>query len=327
MYPNTQQAMAGKQALRLDASESVWFRRELEFVDEEQYQVIFEENRARLLIPSQNNVPDWASVYTWRQFTKFGKAKIVANMSDDIPRVDVSGVEQPKIIKPIADAYGWDIFEIKRSIAQGTHLDAMKAASARYAVETEIDRILALGDAEHNLDGLLTFDTKGAITPVTAITKTGGGTNWSAAATPTEISGDVFKLIESTVDALKGSGGPVFQKFRVVMPDANYLRIAQRGMNDSTGRTILEFILKSPYIESVNPWHRCVGAAANGTDDRICIFPPNPVVVAGIVPMEFTPQEPEKRNLEYVIDCVATCGGVVIRYPVAIGYMDAIDAV
>jgi hypothetical protein len=310
---------------RLDAAESVWFKRELEFVDETQYQTIYEENLARQLIPTQSNVPDWASVFTTREFSKFGKAKIVANMADDIPRVDVSGKETPKIIKPIADAYGWDIFEIKRSIAQGTHLDAMKAAAARYAIETEVDRILSLGDTEYNLSGILALDTEASITPIVAITKTGGGTNWSVGALPTEIAGDVFKLIGETVRKLKGAGGAMFRRFRVVMPDDNYLLISQRGMNDTTGRTILEFLLKSPYIESINPWHRTVGAAANGVDDRIAIFPPNPVVVAGIVPMEFTPQEPEKRNLEYVIDCVGTCGGVVARYPVAVGYIDAID--
>lgn len=316
-----QQARPG-QVLKLDASESVWFKRELEFVDETQYEVLFEENLARKLIPTQNNIPDWASVYTWRQYTKFGKAKIAANMSDDIPRVDVSGEEQPKIIKPITAAYGWDIFEIKRSIAQGTRLDAMKAAVARFAIETETDRILSIGDADHNLTGVLKI---AGITPVTAITKTGGGTNWSAAAKPTEIAGDVFKLIESTITSMKGAGGPVFQKFRVVLPDGNFLRIGQRGMEDGTGATILEFVQKSPYVESINPWHRCVAAAANDTDDRMAIFPPNQVVLAGLVPMEFTPQEPEKRNLEYVIDCVGTCGGIVYRYKFAIGYMDAID--
>lgn len=327
MLPNFQTTRRdqNQNAVRLDAAESVWFKRQLEFVDEQQYDVLFPENLARKLLPTQGNIPDWASVYTWRQFTKFGKAKIVANMSDDIPRVDVSGAETPKIIKPVAAAYGWDIFEIKRSIAQGTNLDAMKAATARFTIETEIDRVLALGDTEYGLDGVLKLDTVGSITPVVAGTKTGGGTNWTTAATPTEIANDVFKLITSTVKSLKGAGGMVFQKYRVVMPDENYLLVSQRGMNDTTGRTILEFLMKSPYIESINPWHRCVAAAANNTDDRIAIYPPNQIVLAGIVPMEFTPQDPEKRNLEYVIDCIATTGGVVLRYPMAVGYMDAID--
>lgn len=314
-----------RQLLRLDAAESVWFKRELEFVDETQYEQIFEDNLARQLIPSLTNVADWAKVLIQRQFTKYGKAKIVAAMADDIPRVDVSGIETPTMIKTVAASYGWDIMEIKASIAQGTHLDARKAGAARYAIETEIDSILALGNTEYNLNGILKLDTFGSITPTVAITKTGGGTNWSAAATPQQIAGDIFKVIEEVITKLKFSGGPTFQRFRVVMPPANYLRISQRGMDDSTGRTILEFVLKNPFIESINPWHRCVAAAANNTDDRIAIFPPNPNVVAGAVPMEFTPQEPEKRNLEYVIACLATCAGVVTQFPLAIGYLDAID--
>jgi hypothetical protein len=41
------------------------------------------------------------------------------------------------------------------------------------------------------------------------------------------------------------------------------------------------------------------------------------------VPRDFETLEVEKRGLEYVTDCLASCGGVVCRYPKAITYMES----
>lgn len=320
-------ARNGNNKARLDAGESLWLNRELQFVEETSYETVYEENIAREIIPTQDNIPDWAGSYSWSMAQDFGKAKIVSNMSDDIPRVDRTRTEEIKLIKFIADAYGYSVMDIKRAIATGVHLDTDKAGAARRAIETEIDRILARGDAPNNLQGILNLDSvaANAITPVTATTKTGGGTAWSPAATSNEIANDVFRLIEETVKKLKGARNmPMFRKFRVVVPDSNYMRLL-RKMSDQDQRSILQYLLENPYVESIRGWHHCHAAAANGTDDRIAIFPPQRDVVAGIVPMEFSPQDAEKRNLEYVVDCLASCGGVATRYPVAVGYMDAIQ--
>ena len=101
---------------RLDAAESVFFKRQLEFIDKQLCEVIFPEHKARRLIPTQPGVPEWAKVYTWRLFEKFGKAKIVSNMADDIPRADTAGTEQSNIIKPIASSYGWDVLGADKRI-------------------------------------------------------------------------------------------------------------------------------------------------------------------------------------------------------------------
>lgn len=314
--------------MRLDASEGMWLKRELEWVDGEIYKEIYAENIARNLIATQSDIPDYASVYTWSEMTEYGKAKIIANMSDDIPRVGASRKEYSKAIKTIADAYGWNIFDIKRAAKNNMHLDTELAQVARRMIETEIDRILSLGDTANNLDGMLKLDANAlySITPTVAITKTGGGTNWSTAATPNEIAGDVIKLLTAILTKLQGTQNtPAFRKFRIVMPDANFLKITQLKMGDYDARTVYQYLLENPYVESIVGWYRAVGAAANNTDDRIMAFAPDKMVLSGIVPMEFSPQDAEKRNLEYVVDCVARCGGVVSKYPVAIGYMDTID--
>jgi hypothetical protein len=306
--------------IRLDAAESVWFKRQLEFVDKNVYETVFPENKARSLIPTQPGIPDWAKVYTWRMFDRFGKAKIGANMADDIPRADRSGAEASKVIKPVVAAYGWDIFEIKASAATGVPLDAMKAMAARFAIETEIDSILASGNAAHGLEGLLNITSANTFT---LGTKAAGGVTW-AVATADELAADLFGITTKIVNDMKSAGGPMFSRFNIVLPIDKYALIATKRMGNAAETTVLQFVLKnSPWIENIEPWYHCTGAGAASTD-RMVAYPKNPLVIAGIVPMEYSTQPPEQRNFEYVVNAMATCGGIVCRYPIAVAYADGL---
>ena len=308
--------------MRLDAGESIFFAHQLEAIDKQVYETVYPENKARSLIPTQQGIPDWAKVYTWRLFSKFGKAKIAANMADDIPRADVTGEEASKIIKPCVSSYGYDLFEIKAAAATGTPLDSLKAMSARFAIETEIDDILANGSAAHNLEGLLTIAAGTTTADPTA--KAGGGLTW-AVATPDEILKDINRGPTSIRSAMSGAGGPVFSQFTLLVPDLQYGQIAQTRMGDGSDTTILKFVLATnPFITDIQPWHHCNNGTPGGATDRMCWYPKNPLVVAGLVPMEFTSQPAEQRNLEWVVNCLSTVGGIVVRYPLAIAYGDGL---
>jgi hypothetical protein len=305
---------------RLDASESVWFARELESIDTQVYQMLFPDNKARQLIPTQPNVPDWVKTYTWRMFEMFGTAKIAASMADDIPRADVTGRESSKIIKAIPMAYGYDVLEIRAAMRTGTNLDSMRATACRFSVETGIDKVLALGDSDHNLDGLLTLSNT---TSYTLADKAAGGKTW-ANATSDEIAKDIFGAVTAIKNAMKNAGGPSFSSFTVVLPVAQHADISQRRMGDGSDKTILRFVLdNSPFITSIEAWHHCDGAGANGTD-RMVVYPRTPLVLAGLVPMEYNAMPPVQQGLEYKVTALATTGGVVVRYPVAVAYGDGL---
>lgn len=316
----TNQAMK-KNPLRLDAADLLTFKRELEFVDTQMYEAEVPENVARMIVPTQPGIPEWARAYTWRMMENIGKAKIIGNSADDLPRVDVGGSEKTRIIKPIGDSYAYSIFDIKAASQMGIPLDAQKAIAARIAIENEVDRILSTGDTLHNLEGILSIT---GVQRTDAATKSSGGlTVWDDNATAEEIVADVFEAIDRRIAAMNGGGNPAFRRFTVVLPDLKYSYIARRKYDEVSGVTILEWLEKSKLIAGVMAWHR-LGGAGSGDTDRMLIFVRNPIVVAGIVPIEFTTLDPEKRNLEYVIDCYGTCGGVVLRYLFTMEYVDGI---
>lgn len=308
--------------LRLDAAETAFLRRQMEYVDKEAYQAVWPQNLARQYIPTQPGVPDWANVYTWQMFETFGRAKIIGSHADDLPRADAKGTDKSRIIKDLGASFGYTIREIKRANATGVPLDTMKAMAARFAIETELDSILALGLSSHNLEGLLNLTGANTYTP---ITKTGGGTAWIGGnATADEIAADLFGIVTKAMTDMKMSGGPVFSRFVILLPIAQYALVSTRRMGDGSDKTILRYVLEnSQWIEAIEPWHHCAGAGSGGTD-RMVAYPRNPLVVAGIVPQDYTQLPPEQRNLEYVVNAMASTGGVIARYLFAIVYGDGI---
>jgi hypothetical protein len=308
---------------RLDAVQSVFFKRQLEHIEQQAYEVKFPELMALQLVPLVAGIPEWARVYTWRMFEEFGSAKIIANMADDLPAADVKGTEASKVIKTVGASYGYDIDEIATAAqSSGTPLDVARATAARRAVDTQLDDLLSTGSSADGIEGLI--DPTDAQT-YTLADKDAGGKTWGTVgapnATPDEIVADLMGIAEARVDATKG----VFTKFTIVLPIAQYSLASQLKMGTGAETTSLKFALaNSPYIEAVVPWYKLKNASGGGTTNRMLCFARNPEVVAGIVPRRFTPMQPQLRNLRYVINCTAKCGGIVLRYGAAFSKADGL---
>ena len=131
-------------------------------------------------------------------------------------------------------------------------------------------------------------------------------------------------MIAERVSAQKQAGGPAFSSFTLLLPVEQYAQIAQQRLGDGSNVTVLQFMLASnPFLADVQPWFRCEGAGAGATD-RMVLYPKTSQVVAGLVPMEFTPMPVEQRGINYIVNCLASCGGVICRYPFAMIYADGL---
>lgn len=306
--------MSNPNEMRLDAAESVFFQRQLESIDGVAYQHKYPKYKARGFIPTQGGVNPSARVYTYRMFDQQGSAVPIANAADDLPMANASGGETSQRIQNLGCAYGFDIFEIKEAAMTGTPLDSMRAIGARRAMEEKIDKILALGDTSLGLSGIL------KLSGTTTATSSGF---WGTLATadPDKVAGDLLRVLNAGVEATDEA----FNRFQVVLPLAMYNIAATLKMSSQSNVTVLEYVRTvSPYLDSIDPWYRCeaaTGGAIDSTHDLIAAFPRDPECVAALVPRELEFMTPEQRNLSYVINGHAACGGVVVRYPKAITYM------
>lgn len=315
------------QTPRLDASESIFFSRELEAIDSRLYNIEFQLLKARQLVPKVNDVGEHQREYTYRQYETFGRAKIIANAADDLPVVEVTGAEFTSRIKPLGLKAVWNLFDIRAAMATGKPLDQMQSQGARVGIETEIDSLLTFGSTLHDMKGFVNHSAVDASTFV-ATTKAAGGTGWLTAggapnATGKEMVADVNALVNQVWAALKENpalGG----KLTVVLPAPEYAYLASTPMGDNADKTALKFLLdNNQFIESIQPWHSLSGQGA-GTTGRMICYRKDPMVLGAVIPMDFSPQPVQQRGLIFERQYVASCGGVVIRYPVAMAYGDGI---
>lgn len=311
---------------RLDAGETATFLQELVDIDKTAYMRKFPALIARQVIPTFMSVAAWAQSVEWREWAPNGQAKFIQNSSDDLPMVDVTGKAFVQIIKDLGLGYMYTLKEVQAFTRSGTPLDAMRAQTARQGTEQLIDSTLARGSTVEGLKGVLALDSTAIpaadrVALVTPSTKSAGGTAWGTLlarkATGREMADDVLGVAAKVVDDSNG----IFSQVNVVMPIGQYNVASETQVNSLMSTSALEVMQKSELIASVRPWYQCKGAGGSGAD-RIAFFPSDPQVLAGIVPQEWTPQAPQQRNLAFVINALASCGGVICRYPLGLRYMD-----
>lgn len=313
--------------LHLDQGESANFLRMLEDVDTIAYKRRYPALLARQVIKSFASVADWASLYTWREWDSLGTYAIISDHTDDLPAVDITGKENSQIIKDLGNSYHYTIKEIKQAINTNVNLDSMRAEVSRTAIEQGVDDILTFGIPALGIRGVLKLDDASIPAPnrvgsFTLGTKTAGGTAWGTLAAPRatgqEVANDVIGLCSQMVDDTKS----IWNSFDVVMPIAQYNYAANTRLNPLTETTALAWILKNGFVRSVTPWYKCKGAGAAGADRMMALPAGDGMVLGGIVPQEWSPQAPQLVNLAYKVNCIASCGGVVCRYPIACRYAD-----
>ena len=300
-----------QRGIRLDAGETATLARQLEFIYAKTYDIKYTTLKARRFIPIDTSVDPGADFYTYRQWDMFGMAKIIANYADDLPRVDVLAKEYPAPIKSLGAAYGYSIQDLRRAAMSGSQLDAKRASATRRANEQAVDNIAAFGNADAGLGGF----TNNVNVPLVAP----DNGPWSGA-TPLEIIADLNKLVNSIIVATLET----FEPDTLLFDTASFNRVNTTPMS-STGdadKTILRFFLdNNPYIKNVDQWTKLTDAGAAGVTRLIC-YKRDPEVVELVIPQDYEQFPPQARNLEFVIPTHSRIGGVSVRYPLAMAYMD-----
>lgn len=301
----------------LDAADSAFFGRQLEYIQTKTYDQKFPPLKARRYIPVNNQVDNASDVYTFRAFSQFGVAKIIASYADDLPRADVKGQEFSVKVKGLGSSYGYNLNEIRKASKVGMDLDGKKAAAARRAIEVLIDQMGFQGDGKTNTMGIANIPNAGAYTVPAG---GGGGTEW-ASKTPLEILADLNGIENKIVVDTNENEIPD----TILLPLEQYQLIAVTPMSTTIpNTTILEYFLRtSQYVKSIDVWNKLSGAGAASVDRMVC-YRRDPDALELIIPQEFEQFPPQQENLEWTVPCHARCAGVVAYYPLSISYGDGI---
>ena len=307
----------------MDASENVFFSRQLESIRAAAFDVAYPELKGFSLVPPKTDIHPGAEQYTYRVFDKVGKATLSSDLSDRGPRVDIKGFEVTSKIRSLKDSYGYSIQETRNAMMAGLDLSGRKAKAARDAIATAMDDLILLGTASSvesaSAAGLLGLFTLTGTQTYTVPNGSGGSTLWTTK-TPDEIVQDMLGLVFQ-----------IYQNSNMVeVPDTLVLPLARKGlvsstrMGDGSNQTILSHFLEvngmvktvefSQKLNSNGAWTGCRAMAYTNVAEK----------VESIIPVEFEQLAPQFDGYEVLTHCHARIGGTVCYFPGSVGYADNI---
>lgn len=307
----------------LDADESVFFARELEFVKSRSYDRKYAHLKARTMIPVSTEADPWADAIVYESYDHVGIAKMITGYSDDLPRADIKGQEHINPVKSLGSSYGYNIMEIRKSRARGKSLEQRKANAAKRAILEKENSLAFLGDTKTNLKGFLNHPNVPDVT--VPDDGTGSVTEWldtdnmTALKTPEKILRDMHAITNAVLNQTKGREEPD----TLLLPRTLYLYIASTPWaSNNDGRTILEiFMQQSQFIKNVD-WLNELETAGDGGSRRAVCYRRDPEALTLEIPQDFEQFDPQPNNLEFVIPCHSRFGGVIWYYPLSAVYAD-----
>lgn len=314
----------------LDDAESIFFARELESKKARSYDIIRAPLKLFELIPGSFDANPGAESISYEQYDVTGRARIIGDYADDLPRADVIGREFAHKVKTVGTSYGYSVQEIRASAMAGKSLPDRKMAASIRAQREAWNRIGFYGDAANNLPGLLSNPT---IVPVQAAAsaETGNPRAWvGTAKTGDEIIADLNALANAIVATTNGAEIPD----TIALPVNEYAYIASTPRGSGTDTTLLTFFLaNNPFIKQVIPANELSAAEIDAnfptntfTGGVAIAYRRSPEVLTFEMPLFYEQLPPQARNLEWVVPCQSRVAGTFVYYPHAIRFMDSFTA-
>lgn len=303
-------------AINLDADDSVFFSRELEYVKARTYDIKYANLKYAQHLPVSTEVDSGADTITYRQFDQVGVAKIISNYADDLPRVDVKGSEVVSKVRGIGDSYGYNVQEIRAARMAGRRLETRRAATARRAVEQTLNHLAWLARGEDGLYGLLYNPN---VTVSSAVTGA-----W-ATATKLEILGDMIAAVDAVTTATNG----VEQVDTMLMPLTQYGLITDAPLQTGSDTTVLEFFKKQRPFVSVDWLQECDAldpkpSGGAGPVDVMLVYASDLEHLSFEIPQPFEQFPAQPRLLEQIVPCHARSGGTIVYYPLSVNIVEGI---
>lgn len=292
-----------------DEATSLFLARQLTHVRSQGLTVKKAPLNAFAVFPVQTDVPEGAETAIQRTYDSVGMAEIIANYADDLRRADIVAKEDPVKVYSIGDAYGYNEQEIANAKFANVNLDALRAMAARRAIDLKINKLAWTGDAAHGITGFLNNPN------ISAFSLPADGTG-SSTKLADKTEAQVIRDMNNFIRAVSVATNEVETVNTVGMAPDAYAHLAMTRLSDSD-RTLLDFLKQvHPEVARWMPIGELKGTGAGGKDMMFAgYFDPSYIKLE--IPTRFRQLPVERRNLEYVVNCIARAIGVTVTMPYA----------
>lgn len=298
--------------LKNDAAdnESVFFAQQLEYIKAKTYDEKLANLSAAKLFPVSTEANAGAESISYEQYGLVGLAKLISSYADDLPRADIKGKKVTVNIFSVGTSYGYSTQDIRAARMKGLPLNARKAIAARRANDTTVNKLAFKGDADSNIVGVL--DNPNITRHVIASDGTGSSTKWDTK-TPEQVLRDLNDVVNGIVDLTNNVEIPD----TVVLPIKQFNYISNTIVPDTGGESILtNFKKNNQYIKNIVSAAEMKGAGSGG-EDVMLVYRKDIDAVSLEIPMAFTQNAPQAKNLEFIVPCESRTAGVIVYYPLS----------
>ena len=304
---------------------AVFMAKELDYVKSKSYDKLYPQFTALSIFPVNSDANPGAESITFYTYDMEGFAKIIDNYSTDLPRADVNGTPHSVTVKTLGVSYGYSNQEMRASRMSGKSLDARKAESARFQIDNATNKIAWSGDAKNGLMGVLSTGQNIPILQLTAGAGS-GAVDWANKGAD-EIVYDVTAMYAQVSSTTKDVERPD----TLVLPTDVYTVLSLKRLGD-TEATVLSYIKEhAPYLKEIisaaelnktspetNPYAEGAPGVGSGEGQGVAfLFTNSPDKLEVNIPMAYTQNPAQPRNLETLIPCESRVAGTIVFYPLS----------
>lgn len=311
---------------RLDANQTVFLARDLVHVRATIERTIYDENVAAQEIPIEGGHPEGATSYVTRRMDERGKARFSTELTGDIPKAEVLEDEDSRKYTNVLASYSFTIQDLVRSAMAGTPLPAMKGQACAQMIARGLDQIgrsgTVLDDASNPIG--LTGLFNNAL--VTVHTMTNG--EWDTETDATKIIADLFEIEQTIIAAARDT--------QTKVPYTLFLPTTMEGhlcslLVPNTSVSVKNWFLQNGrgLIKSIRRWVKLDDAtspsiAASDAPQGVCV--PNDIsTLFWPMSVAYHEQPPQLDGFEWTIPAYARVGGVEVRRPYEMLYIQNLD--
>jgi hypothetical protein len=276
------------------------------------------------LIPIDTSANEWAKSITFFSNDRLGRAQWFHHMAKDIPRADVVREKFEHTIEMAAIGYGYTLQELgEAQLVPGTNLQTDRAAAARRAYEEFMEDVAFRGDTEKAWTGLVNDPNVSA--SFAEFDGTGSSSAWSD-----KTADQVLRDLNDVLTGIWVESLTVEMADTLLLPLAAMSALATRRIPETT-MTIMEFIKKNNAytMNSGAPLTiravRGLETAGEGDTGRIVAYRKDAQVLKMHIPMAHRFLGVwQDGPLQFEVPGIFRTGGVEIRRPGAVRYLDGV---
>ena len=296
-------------------------------IETEVYRVKYPHIQYQDLVPVDTTAHPYAEQITYFSQDGVGAADFLATYGNDFPLVDTTRTKHDVRVENLGIGYRFNHFEIHTAMMLGRNLSADDAVIARRVAEEKIDAIALNGQSDMGWDGLLNAS---AVTAANAAEGAKGGNSAEKRLWANKTGPEIAKDVNDALSGIHVDSLQVELADTILLPVAMRDLIASRQFNQGTDTSVLKWImLNNVYTaQTGRPLQirtvRGLEDAGSGRVSRMIAYAQDPQVLKLHLPMPLMFFPPQQQYMTYFVMGVFRLGGLEIRRPGGIRYIDGI---